>query len=163
MAIVADGFVLNVTLMDTAGDTTQLVYNLSSVDIAAANTDSAAIMGSLGSLSKAIITAYQIATKYINNALVYPAACEVEDEAFFSGKIVGHPNKSGNFRLPAPVDAVFNAPEGPGRNIVDVSFPALVTFFGLFDGTGPVTVSDGESLVLTSIQGRRRKKGSKIG
>lgn len=163
MALVSSGFVLNVTLLDTAGDTTQLAFPLTSVDIATAETDAAAIMVSLGLLSDAAISGYSLGEKFIENALTYPVDAEVEDEAFFTGKIIGFPNKSGNFRIPAPVDAMFVSPTGPGHNIVNMAYGALATYLTYFDGSGPVTVSDGESLVTSSVTGKRRKKGTTSG
>ena len=163
MALVADGFVLNVTMLDTAGDTTILAFPLTSADAAAAATDSGSIMTSLGLLSDAVISAYSVSEKFIESALVYPADAEVEDEAFFTGKIIGHPNKSGNFRIPAPKDSMFVSPTGPGHNLVNMAFGALATYLTYFDGSGPVTVSDGEALVTSSVTGKRRKKGTKIG
>lgn len=163
MAFVSDGFRATITLVDTAGDTTILTYNLTSATLAAAATDLAAIIGSLGVLSDAIISAYTLGEVTINDALVYPADAEVEDEAFFSGKIVGRPNRSGNFRIPAPVDAMFVGPTGPNHNIVNMSYAPLVTFLGMFDGSGPISVSDGEQLVTSSVVGKRRKKGTSSG
>jgi len=163
MAFVSDGFVATITVIDTAGDSTILTYPLNSADLAAAAVDMAAIIGSLGVLSDAIISAYSLAEKTINNALVYPVDAEVEDEAFFSGKIVGRPNRSGNFRIPAPVDAMFVTPTGPGHNIVNMAYAPLVTFLAFYDGSGPVSVSDGEFLVTSSVVGKRRKKGTSSG
>ena len=163
MAFVSDGFRATITLVDTAGDSTILTYNLTSATLAAAATDLAAIIGSLGVLSDAIISAYTLGEVTINDALVYPADAEVEDEAFFTGKIVGRPNRSGNFRIPAPVDAMFTTPTGPGHNIVNMAYAALVTFLAMFDGSGPISVSDGEQLVTSSVVGKRRKKGTSSG
>lgn len=163
MAFVSDGFVATVTMVDTAGDSTIMSFPLISATLAAATTDLAAIIGSLGVLSDAIISAYSLAEKTINDALVYPVDAEIENEAFFSGKIVGRPNRSGNFRIPAPVDLMFTTPTGPGHNIVDMSYAPLVTFLGMYDGSGPISVSDGEQLVTSSVVGHRRHKGTSSG
>jgi len=163
MALVSDGFRLVVTLIDTAGDSTLLTYDLNSADAAAADTDAAAIMASLAGLTDANISAYSIGEKFIENALTFPVGAEIEDEAFFTGKIVGHPNKSGHVRIPSPVITMFTATEGPGRNIVDMGYAPLVTYLGFFDGSGPAMVSDGEALVVSSVLGVRRKRGTSHG
>lgn len=163
MAFVSDGYRATITMIDTAGDSTILTYPLNSADLAAAAVDLAAIIGSLGVLSDAIISSYTLGEVTINDALVFPADAEVEDEAFFSGKIVGRPNRSGNFRIPAPVDAMFTTPTGPGHNIVNMAYAPLVTFLAFYDGSGPVSVSDGEFLVTSSVVGKRRKKGTSSG
>jgi len=163
MALVSDGFQLNVTMLDTAGDTTILGFALNSATAAAAATDAGLILASLALLSDAVVSAYSVGEKFIESALVYPVDAEVEDEAFFVGKIIGFPNKSGNFRIPAPVDAMFVSPTGPGHNIVNMAYGALATYLTYFDGSGPILVSDGESLVTSSVTGKRRKKGTKSG
>lgn len=163
MALVASGFNLAVTLLDTAGDTTILNFPLTSADNAAAVTAGGLIMASIIALSDAVISGYSIAERFLEDSLTYPADAEVEDEAFFTGKIIGFPNKSGSFRIPAPKDNIFVSPTGPGHNLVNMAWPALATYLTYFDGSGPVTVSDGESLVTSSVTGKRRKKGTKVG
>lgn len=163
MAFVTAGYRATVTLMDTAGDKTVLPFELNSATIVAANIDLAAIIGSLGVLSNAVITQYTMQEVYLNDAVVYPTGAEIENEAFFSGQIVGRPNRSGNFRIPAPVDAMFVALTGPNYNIVDMTYAALLTYLGYFNDTGPVKVSDGEYLVAASVVGKRRKKGTSLG
>jgi len=163
MAFVTAGYRATVTLMDTAGDKTTLPYELNSATIVAANIDLAAIIGSLGVLSDATIVSYTMQEVYLNDAVTYPVAAEIENEAFFSGQIVGRPNRSGNFRIPAPVDTMFVGPNGPNYNVVDMTNADLVTYMGYFDATGPVKVSDGEQLVVASIVGKRRKKGTSLG
>lgn len=162
MALVASGFRTSVTMIDTAGDSTILQFPLAVADMAAAIAATANLLTSLAGLSTAAVQSYSIASLFLETALTYPVGSEIEDEAFFTGKIIGAPNKSGNTRIPSPIIGMFTATEGPGRNIVDTTFPALVTYLGYFDGS-PVTVSDGEGLVLSSIVGKRRKKGSKVG
>lgn len=163
MAFVSAGYRATVTLMDTAGDKTILTYDLNSATIVAANIDLAAIIGSLGALSNGVVVSYSMQEVYLNDAVVYPAAAEIENEAFFSGQIVGRPNRSGNFRIPAPVDAMFVAPTGPNYNVVDMTYAALITYLNMFDASGPIKVSDGEYLVVPSIVGKRRKKGTSLG
>lgn len=163
MAFVTAGYRATVTLMDTAGDKTILTYDLNSATIVAANIDLAALIGSLGVLSNGTIVSYSMQEIYLNDAVVYPAAAEIENEAFFSGQIVGRPNRSGNFRIPAPVDAMFVGATGPNYNVVDMTYAPLITYMGYFDATGPVKVSDGEQLVVASIVGKRRKKGTSLG
>lgn len=163
MAFITAGYRATVTLMDTAGDKTVLPFELNSATIVAANIDLAAIIGSLGVLSGGVIVSYSMQETYLNDAVTYPAAAEIENEAFFSGQIVGRPNRSGNFRIPAPVDAMFVGATGPNYNVVDMTYAPLITYMNFFDSTGPIKVSDGEYLVIPSIVGKRRKKGTSLG
>lgn len=155
MALVSAGFVGNIEFTDTGGNTTTRRYALTSATAGAAATDMAAIMAAVGAITDAVISGYSVGERFVEAALVYPANAEVENQAQFSGKIVGFPNKSAVVSVPAPAAAIFTSPTGPGYNIVNIGFGAVQTFLLLFDGSGPVQVSDGESWVVTSVRGRR--------
>jgi len=160
MALVADGFDLVVQLVDTGGNQTTRTYRLDSADAAAAATDSGTIMTALNAVTDAAISGYSINTRFVENALTYPADAEVENNARITAKIVGRPNRSATIEIPAPNVGIFTGTEGPAFNVVDMSDAALLTFLGLFDGSGPVLVSDGESIIVSSAVGKRIHKKS---
>lgn len=160
MALTADGFDLNVNLVDSGGNQTTRTYNLDSADAAEAATDAAAVMAALEAVTDAVIAGYGIVERYVESALVYPTDAEIENNARITAKIVGRPNRSATIDIPAPNIGIFTGTSGPSRNVVDLADTALQTFLGLFDGSGPVTVSDGESIIVTSAVGKRVHKKS---
>lgn len=163
MAIASAGWKVVVNLVDTGGNTTLREYPLTSADAAAAATDAAAVIAALDAITDAAIAGYTIGEVFLEGALVYPAAAEVENCAEISAKIVGFPNKSATLTIPAPVVGIFTGTTGPAYNVVDMSDAALLTYLGLFDGSGPVTISDGESIIVSSAVGRRIHKKSRKG
>ena len=160
MALVADGFDLVVQLVDTGGNSTTRTYNLNSADAAAAATDSAAVMAALNAVTDATISGYSINTRFVENALAYPADAEIENNARITAKIVGRPNRSATIEIPAPNVGIFTGTEGPSFNVVDIADAALQTFLQLFDGAGEVSVSDGEQIIVSSAVGKRIHKKS---
>lgn len=163
MALVADGFSLNIQFTDTGGNTTTRTYDLTAADAATAATDAAAIRAAVDAITDAVISGYSIAERYVENALVYPANAEVEKIAQFTGKIIGRPNVSAVVTVPAPSPAIFVSPTGPGYNQVNVGAAAVQTFLQLFDGGGEALVSDGEQWVVSSVIGKRASKKSTRG
>ena len=160
MALVADGFDLIVNLVDSGGNGTTRTYNLTSADADAAATDAGAVMTALDAITDAVIAGYTLGERFIENALVYPTDAEVENNARITAKIVGRPNRSATIDIPAPNIGIFTGTTGPARNVVDLADTALQTFLQLFDGSGPITVSDGESIIVTSAVGKRIHKRS---
>lgn len=163
MTIVSVGYQLNVNLVDTGGNITSRTYDLTSADAAEAATHSAAVIAALLAVTDAELSSYTVGEKFLENALTYPASAEVENCAEISAKIIGFPNKSAVITIPAPNVGIFTGTTGPAFNIVDISDAALQTFLQLFDGSGPVTISDGESIVVSSAVGRRVHKKSRRG
>lgn len=160
MALVADGFDLILNVVDSGGNTTTRTYRLDSADAATAATDAADVMTAFNAVSDASIAGYTVGERFVEDALTYPADAEIENNARITAKIVGRPNRSATIDIPAPNIGIFTGTTGPARNVVDLSDAALLTFLGLFDGSGPVTVSDGESIIVSSAVGKRIHKKS---
>ena len=163
MAIASAGWQLNVRLVDTGGNQTDRTYPLISADAAEAATHSAAVIAALTAATDAAIAGYTIGEVFLEGALTYPAAAEVENCLEVSAKIVGFPNKSATLTIPAPKATLFTSPTGPGFNIADMGETILTTYLALFDGSGPATISDGESIIVSSAVGRRIHKKSRRG
>jgi hypothetical protein len=163
MAIASAGWNLNVRLVDTGGNQTNRSYDLISADADEAATHSAAIIAALEAVTDAAVAGYTIGEVFLEGALTYPAAAEVENCAEISAKIVGFPNKSAVLTIPAPNVGIFTGTTGPAFNVVDIADAALQTYLGLFDGSGPATISDGESIIVSSAVGRRIHKKSRRG
>jgi hypothetical protein len=163
MALVSDGFKLNVNLVDKGANITSRQYELLAADAATALTQSTAIIAALNAVTDAVVVGYGFGENFVEDNLVYPLTAEIENQAFFSAKIVGAPNKSATLSVPAPIEAIFTSAFGPGNNIVDMSNALVLTYLQLFDNTGPATISDGEQLVVSSASGKRRHVKSNKG
>jgi hypothetical protein len=163
MALVSDGWQLTVNLVDTGANPTTRSYDLTSADATAAATDAAAVMAALDAVTDCGIAGYTLGEKFVESALTYPAAAEVENCAEISAKIIGFPNKSATLTIPGPNVGIFTGTSGPSFNVVDIADAALQTYLQLFDGSGPCLISDGESIVVSSAVGRRIHKKSRKG
>jgi len=162
MALVADGFLLAVTLVDNGGNEGTMRYDLRSADHATALTDTAAIIAALNALTNAVIRRYAIHTKYRENAFAYPAAgVELEDKASLSVSLDGV-DKRANLKIPAPVIGMFAASSGPGANVVDVLDADTLTYVALFETGAEAYISDGED-VDALLSGKRISSSSNYG
>lgn len=163
MALGSVGYRLVVNLVDTGANTTTRTYELDSADATEAATDAAAVIAALEAVTDCAVAGYTLGEKFVESALTYPAAAEVENLAEISAKIVGAPHKSAVFSIPAPNVGIFTGTEGPSFNVVDVADTALMTYMQLFDGSGPASLSDGEQIVVSSAVGRRVHRKSRRG
>lgn len=145
MALVSSGFELNVTLMDSGGNTSTLNYQLVATNPTAAATDAATIMTRLGDVTSAVIKRYTISEVFVEDDLVYPATAQVENRANIVCQIDGDVTKTVTVRIPAPVQGIFVSPTGPASNIIDVTDTTLINYIDIWRLTGALaTISDGE-------------------
>jgi len=156
MALVSQGFTLVVTLADTGDNRTNRTYDLVEAAYADASTDAAALVALLAAITDAAIVGYSLQQKFLENAFALPGAAEVENQAFFAGKINGDPTDSAILSVPAPSAAIFTAASGPGYNIVDMGNTDVGAFIALFDTGGTAQLSDGETWDVTTVSGKRR-------
>lgn len=161
MALVADGFILNVELTDTQGDVTVRTFKLNSADADEADTDAGTVMTALAAVTDSVISGYTVGEHYIEDALTYPTVGNNVNTLINSCKIVGHPNKSGTVTIPAPKNAVFQATSGPGNKVAKPQETPLSTFLDLFASAGPCYVSDGEKWIRSSAVCKRGKSKGK--
>jgi len=160
MAIVQLKWRLTVGIADNSGDITNRTYE--APEAAFADYDAGLInvntlIAALNAMTSGVIANYSFGAVFVEDALALPASgVENENQAFFSGKIDGDPLDSATQSIPAADPAIFVSPSGPGANVVDMSDGAVMTWIGLFDATGPWTVSDGESFDAGTVKGKRR-------
>lgn len=167
MALVSGGFELHVQLVDSSGvDVSKLVYQLTAADADEGATQSATILGLLNTVTDAAIKGYSLLERFVENALVLPAAVEVENRAVITARIFGEPGKSATIVIPAPSIGIFQSPTGSGRNIVDTADADLLAYLGIWQETGGIaTISDGEELANASVivAGKRTHRKSSNG
>lgn len=154
MALVADGFVMTVTLQDTQGDTVTKRYQLRAADATAAAADGVIIRGVLAAVTASQIIGYSINENFIENAPAFPANADNSIKARLSWR--KQDARPATFDIPAPVVGIFQAATGPGNNIVDMTDADLLAYAAIFYSTGQAFISDGESLVVGSgLDGQR--------
>lgn len=154
MALTADGFVLNVQLIDGGANTANMSFDLVSADYAAALVDSAAILAALNPITDAVIRQYSIAEKYVEGSLSLPAnTVHVENRAIMTFQLTSSPLKTTNHILPAPNEGIFQGLSGQAFNVVDVNDVDLRTYVAIFHADGEATISDEESVALNPTGG----------
>lgn len=164
MALVAGGFEFSVVLVDSGGNKSTRVYDLTSADMTEALTDAAAILALLDTLTNAAIQGYRVAQKFVEDAFAYPAGgVNVEELALVTAQIDGEPGKTVNFSIPAPVDSIFIAVTGPQRNRVDTANLDLIAYASIWNPGSRAEISDGESIELPLLEGKRIHRGSRKG
>jgi len=156
MALVANGFALNVTLTDQGGNDTSRTYDLNSADAATAALDAATVMAALGNVTDAKVKAYSIASKFIDNSFTLPTGgVQVENQAKIGLTISGLPNKRGYVTIPAPKDTIFVGASGAAYNQVDFADLSVIAFVDLFSTGGVAYISDGETGTTVNPVGKR--------
>lgn len=162
MAIVAAKWVAEVGIADNSGDISPRFYEApvaAFADFAAFQLSFNTLLTALNNMTAGVVASYRLTQVFVEDALALPASgVENENQAFFSGKIVGDPLDSATQSIPAADPAIFVSTVGPGANVVDMSNGAVGTWIGLFDqaGPGPWTVSDGEYWQSVTVKGKRR-------
>lgn len=159
MAIAQQPWELQVNLIDTGGNTAQKTYQLTATDAGDDITDvrvaASDILAKLIAVTDAKVKSYRIVAVYVEDALTLPTAAEVENNMQISAKIAGIPNKSAVLEIPAPKSTLWQAPTGAGWNQPDFSVTALGNFINEFIVGGNAYVSDGESITVQDIKGKR--------
>lgn len=162
MALAQLKWFLEVGIADNSGDISPRFYEMpeaSAADFDAFQVAANALLAALANMTDGAIANYRIGAIFVEGSLTLPASgVENENQAFFSGKIVGDPTDSATQSIPAAKPGIFVAPSGPGANTVDMSDGAVTTWVGFFDqaGPGPWTVSDGEYWTSVTVKGKRR-------
>lgn len=162
MALVQLKWFLEVGIADNSGDISPRRYEMpeaSAADFDAFLINVNTLITALDAMTDGAVANYRVGAVFVEDALTLPASgVENENQAFFSGKIVGDPTDSATQSIPAATPGIFTALSGPGANVVDMSDGAVLTWIGLFDqaGPGPWTVSDGEYWSNATVKGKRR-------
>lgn len=164
MALVAAGFEFSVVLVDSGGNKAARVFDLTSADMTEALADAAAIVPLLEAVTNAVIQSYRVTQRFAEDAFAYPiGGVNVEELALIVAQVDGQPNKTANFSIPAPVDSIFVQVTGPQRNVVDTADPALIAYASIWNPGSRATISDGESIELPLLSGKRIHRASRRG
>lgn len=155
MALVNQGFTMNVQLVDSGNNKSSLRYTMDTavvIDHAGALTAAALIITDILAISGAFITGYSVDTVFRDSSIVLPADEEIEDKASFSFTMDN--GKTGNLRMPAPVPAVFLGTTTELRNQVDLGATVVTDYMDNFRSVGPLFVSETDKLVQL-VRGKR--------
>jgi hypothetical protein len=163
MALVSGGISMSVTLIDTGGNTAVKNYALTSADMTEALTDAAVVLNRLAGVSDAVVKGYRLCLEYYEDALVFPAAAQIENRASIVAAIADNPMKSATLEIPAPKAAIFVAATGPQSNVVNTAHADVAAYVGMFATGMQATVSDGEVIDTPALSGKRIHIGSRKG
>lgn len=164
MALVSDGFTLQVVLIDSGANTAVRRYELVAGTAAQAVLDAADILVDLQALTDAVVSAYSITNRFVENALALPAAgIHVENQALVVVNLEGSAVDKGKFSIPAPVANLFTGVTGPNSNQVNTAYAPLVEFVANYGSLGNnlMTISDGQHADGISRGYRRHIASSK--
>lgn len=161
MALVAQGYELAVTIVDSAGDTATRTYTLNPGSATDPDVIATAVLTRLNAITDGVVKTYRLSHVFIEDALVLPAApIEVEDQAKVVVGIQGKPLDKATVSIPAPIAALFVSTTGENRNVVNIANTDLVSYLNLWGSDQFLTISDGDFLD-TPIKGWRAKKGGR--
>lgn len=160
MALVLHHFELTVAFADNSGDTVTRTYYVP-LGVVEDFTEFVALIPDMitkiKAVTSALVTGYRANEVFYEDTVTLPASgVENENQALFSGKIVGDPGKSGTVSVPAANPAIFVATSGPGAKTVNMSNTDVLNFIQLFDGAPGWAISDGEYWLPATVKGKRR-------
>lgn len=160
---------MTVQMADAGGDITSRTYRFRDLDtagdISAQLADGQAIVDSLAVISNAVVKKVTFSIVTIPATFALPEIGQVEEHALLTAQIFGDFTQSATIDIPAPKDGVFVGDPGTANyNIVDVADTDLLEFVGYFVGASSIlTLSDGESVSVANLKGKRTHSGSTKG
>ena len=145
MALVSNGFWLDIELTDYGGNATSKRYKMTAADYDTAMTDVAAVAPALINMTDAVITSYSVQQRFVQDALSLPSVINpVSVKAMMTTYIADMGDKKASFDVPAPKIAIFQAAIGNGADIVDTTNATVLAYHDLFEPGGQLYISDGE-------------------
>lgn len=169
MALVSQGFLLTVDLVDASGENvSRLRYDLTAEDFDTATTNAGTIITRLNAVTDALVKGYHLGEVFSEDAAsVGDVGSEVENQALIVAKIDGVLNKTVNLRIPAASIGIFQASTGSGKNQIAKTAADLVAYLSTFETGALATISDGEHIADSSnpdnFDGKRVHRGSRRG
>lgn len=165
MALIHNRFEVVASFTETSGKTTDRTYTAGPQITTSAQLLAAWLLlqPKVQAMTDAVISSYALKDVFIEDALTLPAAAENNNQALFTGKIIGDPTESAIVSVPAIKASLMVSPTGAGYDIVDTGDPVVIAFVDAFDSTtaqGDWTISDGENWDNASVAGRRRNTKS---
>lgn len=165
MALVHNRFEVVVSFAETSGKTVDRTYQ-AGPDITTLGELAVAwalALPKVQAMSDSQIASYTYKDVFVDNALVLPAAAENNNQALFTGKIIGDPTESATVSVPAIKPSLMVSPTGKGYDVVDTGDAVVQAFVNMFDSAiadGDWVISDGESWDNATVSGRRRNTKS---
>lgn len=153
------GYFVTVSVMDRNEDKATLTYELRGADEATALVDVATIVTNLKVVSQVEVLGYNVQKRYYNDAIIIPAAGELQTKARIAFRIAGSPEYE-TLDIPAPDEDIFLGLNGKNNKIVDTADNGVINYTNMFKSTGICFISDGESLEQVS---EGKKVSSKSG
>lgn len=147
------GWFLTLTAQDQAGDTVTKEYELQAIDFTEAQTARDSIIPAFEGVSGCSVINANISYRTIETAPTFGT----DDASVKARCTVFKTEGKATFDIPAPLDAIFTAPNGKGFNIVDGTNPQVLAYVALFQLGNSAYISDGENVPATGafIDGQR--------
>jgi len=160
MAFIGQGWKLDMTFVDTAGNQTtrrfDLVTDDDAGDLTAVIADVQTVVAAYIAASDAHVSKQTLSKTSVEDSFTLPSGdVNIEENAQISAKIFGTPNKSAVFEIPAPKATMFVASSGPNFNVVDFADSLVVAVVNLYKDGAQLQISDGESITDVGIRGKR--------
>lgn len=155
MALVAGGFQATITVVDRSGTVTVKQFEMNVADQAEADTAIVDIVADFQAVTQSKVMKYTYGPVVLEDDQSLPTAPGAINAVKASCTLVldelGAPKA--NYKIPAPVDAIFVDPvSGPGNNVVDTGAAALLAWFEHFTTTdGDLFISDGQTVIDTAF------------
>ena len=135
MTLVGGGFGMTVSFLDNGMNqvTREYMMDPDIVTYEDAAAAAVAMIPKVVAVTDASIPQYRVFQVFSENALVIPASgVQVENQASITALLTTPGNEQANINIPAPKPAMFVALSGKQANIVNTTWPALVTFTDSF-------------------------------
>jgi len=155
MALVAGGFQATITVVDRSGTVTVKQLEMNVADQAAADAAIGDIVTDFQAVTQSKVMKYTYGPVLLENDQSLPTAPGAINAIKASCTLVldelGAPKA--NYKIPAPVDAIFvDQVSGPGNNVVNTGATAIQTWFEHFTTTdGDLFISDGQTIIDTGF------------
>jgi len=150
MAMTVAGYQVDMEFVDSGGTTTHRRIALQSADIAAAETDGAAVAAAFQALTRCYMLGFTIGQIVKNDDPTGPPAFPpagdvlVSDEALIVLNLTTI-GKKASYTIPAPVDGMFAGATGKKHNQVVGTYAALAALNIMFESGNEAFISDGEN------------------
>lgn len=151
---------ISITFLDVGNDLTTKTYELLGTDYDEASTNAIALVTAFQNVTGAAVIGYNVSGVFEEDTLVAPTGAGFMNsvQAIITGAIDAQPNKHATLTIPAPLDLVFTASTGSGRDIVNVTNSFVLALVAKFQaGTAIAKISDGEEFdPVPQLKGIRR-------
>lgn len=160
MTLTENGYELIVDFADNGGKPySRRTYPLVSDTIADIPAIITSMLATIVAATDSVVAQYRLAQVFVEDALVLPAAgVQNENQALISAPIIGRPNKSGTFSIPAAKIGCFTNTSGKGANIVLAAPGIALNYTRMFDSAhgDEAYISDGQFIDASQMAGKRR-------